>query len=218
MADSEKPTKKKQEKGYQCKNFVTLVMIAVPILVVIFGAFTDQREVVPAVEAYQVRKTAKPAVDALSQTLFGTLMKAIKEDGPVHAADFCSEEAQDLTDEVDNEFEALSIKRTSNNYRNENNAPDTYEKAALEYFARMMKEQGKLPADYVQYVSDEEYRYYKPLKVGEGCLTCHGDPENIDEEILDILEERYPDDQATGYEEGDFRGVVRVSVPTSQIR
>lgn len=218
MADSKKPAEQGGKKGYKCKNFVTLVMIAVPIIVVILGVFTDQREVVPAAEAYQVRKAAKPVVNTLSQTLFGTLMKAIKEDGPVHAADFCSEEAQNLTNEVDTEFEALSIKRTSNNYRNKNNAPDAYEKAALEHFARMMEEQGELPADYVQYVSDEEYRYYKPLKVGEGCLTCHGDPNNIDEEILDILEERYPDDRATGYEEGDFRGVVRVSVPASQIR
>jgi hypothetical protein len=32
------------------------------------------------------------------------------------------------------------------------------------------------------------------------------------------LAERYPDDEALGYAEGDFRGLIRVSVPAEVAR
>ena len=35
--------------------------------------------------------------------------------------------------------------------------------------------------------------------------------------ILEYLEERYPEDLATGYSVGDFRGVVRVSIPADRL-
>jgi hypothetical protein len=35
----------------------------------------------------------------------------------------------------------------------------------------------------------------------------------MDPGVRRVLSERYPEDLATGYEAGDFRGVVRVSIP-----
>ncbi len=56
------------------------------------------------------------------------------------------------------------------------------------------------------------YRYYKPMKVGGLCLNCHGDKAAIDQQVLALLREHYPDDEATGYAPGDFRGLISVTV------
>jgi hypothetical protein len=142
----------------------------------------------------------------------------MQEGGPVHAVDFCSLRAQPLTADVDRELGALDIKRTTFQYRNPLNAPDELEAEALQYFEQAMAETGSVPADYVQFVHANEYRYYKSLVVQEGCLNCHGDPATFSPELTQVLNERYPNDKAVGYQEGDFRGVVRVSVPTRQLR
>ena len=53
--------------------------------------------------------------------------------------------------------------------------------------------------------------------LGDLCLQCHGKPELMALEVKEALAEKYPGDLATGYEAGDFRGVVRVSVPASAL-
>lgn len=196
-----------------------LAMVLFPFLVFIIGFFADHQQIVPPDRAQQVRAIAGPAVTNISQLLFTELTKAIQEQGSVHAMDFCSKEAQRMTREVNDQFPDLTIKRTSLQYRNAKNAPDVYEREALEYFARALKARREMPSDYVQYVkSKQEYRYYRPLKIGTGCLMCHGDPKTMEPDILALLKKYYPNDKAVGYKDGDFRGLIRVSVPASQIR
>ena len=111
----------------------------------------------------------------------------------------------------------MSLKRTSFRYRNPENAPDEAEEAALLFFERAIADHGDAPAAFVQRLSPEEVRYYRPLFVGEVCLQCHGKPDSFDPQVQRILSERYPLDLATGYEAGAFRGVVRVSMPTPRV-
>jgi hypothetical protein len=49
------------------------------------------------------------------------------------------------------------------------------------------------------------------------CVACHGPADRLDPDVQAILLERYPDDQATGYEPGDLRGVVRATVPAEVV-
>jgi hypothetical protein len=109
--------------------------------------------------------------------------------------------------------EPLLLKRTSFRYRNPDNAPDPAEEDALRFFESALLEEGRAPSYLVQGPSEGEYRYYQPLFVGEMCLSCHGEPETLDPEVREVLSQRYPGDLAFGYEVGDFRGVVRVSIP-----
>ena len=75
------------------------------------------------------------------------------------------------------------------------------------------------PPDYVvQKASSREYRYYKPLVVVPPCLACHGDPADMEPELRSTLEALYPEDLATGYEAGDFRGLIRVSIPLDALQ
>jgi hypothetical protein len=142
----------------------------------------------------------------------------MEEGGAVHAIGFCSEEALSLTRSVQSEFPGdFILKRTSYRFRNPLNAPDEAEEEALLYFENAVLAGGPPPSSFVQRVSDEEYRYYRPLIVADLCLQCHGDPEAMDPEVVEALAQDYPEDLATGYEAGDFRGVVRVSVPATEV-
>ncbi len=169
-------------------------------------------------EGTQVAQIAEPAAAELMRTLVGRLTGAVEEGGAAHAVDFCSSEALPLTRAVEGGLEGgVELKRTSFRYRNPANAPDQAEEMALRYFEEALRAQGAVPASYVQRVSETELRYYKPLMVAEFCLQCHGRPEAMADEVKEAIRLRYPGDLATGYEAGQLRGVLRVSVPAERV-
>lgn len=147
--------------------------------------------------------------------LMARVKKEMQEGGPEKAIDFCSEAALPLTAEIGTaQAHPVSIKRTSSRLRNPKNAPDELERQALSYFESSLGEPGAdkaRPSKLVQKV-DGGYRYYQPITMLSACLACHGERDSINSKVLSKLAERYPNDQALGYKEGDFRGVIRVSV------
>jgi hypothetical protein len=54
-------------------------------------------------------------------------------------------------------------------------------------------------------------RYMKPVGVGAPCLHCHGT--DINAEVKAKIDALYPNDQATGYRQGDIRGAFSISSP-----
>jgi len=169
-----------------------------------------------AQEEERVMELAAPAAAALATGLIGRLSEALEEGGPVHAVDFCSMEAIPLTREVETSLaEGLTIKRSALRVRNPANAPDTLEEEALRYFASLAGTGDPLPTAWVQRTPDGGARFYRPLSMAPMCLQCHGDPEAFPPELDRILRERYPEDRAVGYSAGEFRGVIRVTVPAS---
>lgn len=153
---------------------------------------------------------------ALLKTLKAHLINAIQEGGPVHAVKFCNLQALALSDTVARTAPwKVEVKRTSFKYRNPHNAPDPLEIRALKYFEEILSRNEPLPAFYLQKVEEGKtlyYRYYKPMKVQGLCLTCHGEPNRMSSELKLTLASLYPEDKATGYREGDFRGVISVTV------
>ena len=47
--------------------------------------------------------------------------------------------------------------------------------------------------------------YVEPIILQPMCTTCHG--ESLSEPVATQIAELYPDDAATGFREGDLRGV-----------
>ncbi|WP_456464574.1 Tll0287-like domain-containing protein [Persephonella sp.] len=188
-----------------------LIIIVFTSATILTGAIADEAENTQK----EIVEIGQKVSKKLLKTLVSELKKAMKEGGPLKAIEVCSKKALELTKKVSQQ-EGVEIKRTSFKYRNPKNAPDKYEKEALKYFENALKEKGKLPKYYVQTI-DKEYRYYMPLKIKDVCLTCHGDPKHMDEKVLNKIRELYPNDKATGYTLGDFRGVIRVSIPKSTI-
>jgi hypothetical protein len=165
-----------------------------------------------------VRNEGAAATKALTGMLQSNLMAAMQEGGPSYAVDFCAGEALALTDSVARQLgSGISIKRVSENHRNPVNAPDAAEVRALRHFQDALTESGSLPEDWVQETANGELRYYRPLVIAEPCLACHGDPASMDPAVVEAIDARYPDDRATGYEIGDLRGLVRVTVSPDRI-
>lgn len=146
------------------------------------------------------------------------LQAHVAEEGPAGAMAYCAAEAQNLTRQARDQLgPGIGIKRTSFRYRNPANAPDSLEAAALERFRAAVERGDSLPDHLVQPAGEDAYRYYRPLVVGPLCVQCHGPRESLDPEVRALLRERYPDDRATGYRVGDFRGVIRVTIPASMV-
>lgn len=196
-------------------NRISIPTLATLAVLVSTGCSVDRGPIDPEHEAAVV-EAGGHAADALVANLVSHLSSAMADGGPVAAVEFCSTSAQDLTAGVA-AAEDVRVKRTTFRYRNPANAPDEHETQALRHFEAVLAETGELPAAWVQRVGLDEYRYYRPLTIAPPCLACHGSAEDIDPAVAEILAERYPEDQATGYQARDFRGLVRVSIPSERI-
>ncbi|MFW5947561.1 MAG: Tll0287-like domain-containing protein [Gemmatimonadota bacterium] len=188
-----------------------LILLAVPTFIA-----CGEEELDEATRA-RVVTAGDSAATTLVQTLGGRLSAHMTEAGPRGAIAFCAGEAQALTDSVSRSLgTGWSVKRTTLRTRNPANAPDSLEAEALQEF-RQADATGEPPEHLVQATPAGDYRYYRPLRLGQMCLECHGPRDALDPEVRTVLDERYPADQATGYAEGDFRGLVRVTVPREAV-
>jgi len=155
--------------------------------------------------------SARGAADALGQGLMTALMGQLTAAGPEGALAFCADSAQLLTARY--QAEGLDVHRTSLKVRNPANAPDSVEVRVLDFLADL-HESGVLPPEYVEVrrlaTGTRELRYFRPITVAAGCVTCHGPSDNLAPALKAVLADRYPADMAVGYAEGDLRGVIAV--------
>ncbi len=117
--------------------------------------------------------------------------------------------------EVANDFSLMTghkLKQTSLKLRNPDNAPDEWEEKVLKLFEASEYPKGSGFGEHL--VSDDKkiYRYMKPIYVEKACLECHSTKEKLRPEIREFLDERYPYDHAYGYQEGDVRGGISITV------
>ncbi|MBM3436342.1 MAG: DUF3365 domain-containing protein [Bacteroidetes bacterium] len=165
-------------------------------------------------EAMLIIATGDSVAKALNNALKRELKAAIESGGFPNAIAVCNKIAQQVTDSITLNS-GQRVKRTTIKYRNEANAPDTLEKIALDHFETLFADKKELPEFYTQKITERGesfFRFYKPVKVEQLCLGCHGKPENMDTITINRLTNLYPDDMAMGYSEGDFRGVISVTI------
>ena len=66
------------------------------------------------------------------------------------------------------------------------------------------------PSPYLTVDLGSSVGYVEPIKTGALCVTCHG--EHVAPPVQKVLAELYPDDRATGFKVGSFRGVFWAEV------
>jgi hypothetical protein len=156
-----------------------------------------------------------PAADALMQGLVSELRQAMDRDGIAAAVAFCADDALDLTDQIQGDHDpGLPLKRTTLRWRNALNAPDPWEERMLQYLDRLERTHpDSVPTQLTGRGPDGTLRYYRVLRTATMCLHCHGPIPAMAQDVRQTIRERYPDDRATGYAEGDLRGVIRVQIP-----
>lgn len=149
------------------------------------------------------RVAAFEAKDAMFKELSGALMGAIRDGGPAAAIDVCRREAPQVAMRVSKEH-GVVIGRTSFRLRNAKNAPPAWAESLV----------ADATADNAYAAgSDGTLGLLLPIRLQNACLTCHGDPAAIPDEVRSELERWYPDDQATGFAQGDLRGYFWIEVP-----
>ena len=174
-------------------------------LLVACGGETNQRS------PDEAKRIAFEASGELLKTLVTELTNAIREQETHEALDVCASVAQKITRRIAEE-RGVSMRRTALRYRNPINAPDDYERAWMEKVVAS----AEIPTDASAEVVDGELRYLRPLRVAQLCTECHGVVEGLDPRVKAALAKRYPEDMATGFVPGDFRGVISVRVPLAR--
>ena len=103
------------------------------------------------------------------------------------------------------------IKRTSLKIRNPENRPNEREVLVLNQFEDMMRKGDSLKP-LVSLNDEGRPHYYAPILAQKKCLMCHGEVGKELSVVVDsIIKSHYPNDLATGYSEGDLRGIWSVA-------
>lgn len=162
-----------------------------------------------AADNEQLQSEAAGLIPAFQQQLLGTVKQAMAEGGPAQAVEACQTLAPSIAEQ--HSQAPWKVGRTALKLRNPDNAPDAWERSVLEQFAKRA-EAGE-PIQQIRHaeVVDGQYRYMQAIGTAEACLGCHG--EKIKPELLSLLDQRYPQDQARGFREGDLRGAFTLSRP-----
>ncbi|MGB4248422.1 MAG: DUF3365 domain-containing protein [Pseudohongiellaceae bacterium] len=139
-------------------------------------------------------------------TLLPTLQLAIASGGPVHAIDVCAVQAPQIAQQL-SEDTGWNVRRVSLKARNSSTAtPDAWEIMALNMFDERQRGGQEGVNINVAEIVGREFRYMQAQPAAPLCLTCHGT--DIAPDVRSALEQRYPDDMATGYFQGQIRGAI----------
>lgn len=152
---------------------------------------------------------AKERAKALLQPFKEQMQGALKEGlakGPDEAIDSCSVKAPQIA--ADHSKDGVKVGRASSKLRNPANNAPTWVHPLL---SELEKKNAPAGEGRVLQLPSGNVGYVEPIRVAPLCLTCHG--ENVAKPISDKLAQKYPQDKATGYKDGDFRGVFWVEMP-----
>lgn len=141
------------------------------------------------------------------QQLKGELMEGMKK-GTANAIDVCAIKAPEIANAVGSE--TVTVGRTSHKLRNPANAPREWVKPLLDAYTANPQD---LTPRVVQ-LENGYVGYVEPITVGPMCLACHGS--SIAESTKAAIAAKYPDDEAVGFENGDFRGLFWVEFATKK--
>ena len=144
------------------------------------------------------------------KALSGKLKSQIIEGGVEQALPFCNNKAIPLTDSLSAVYNA-KIERVAVNYRNpKNKALDYDSNVYMEYEGQLSD--GKMVKPKLHTTESGQTVFYAPIILKGQCVVCHGEPiTEITESTLAKINELYPVDNATGFVEGDLRGLWKIT-------
>lgn len=168
---------------------------------------------VSGADAITYMKIGNEVTDSVQAKLKANLVAAMQEGGPTNAVEFCNAKAMPLTASYSKKFNT-EVSRVSDKNRNPKNAPNEKELAVIKDFKQQI-EDGKPVSPKVAIDEDGKKHFYAPIFTGGVCLTCHGDPKNMQPELVNVLDSLYPNDKARGYAVDELRGIWSVKFKNS---
>ena len=178
-----------------------------------FAAILTLSSSVYAADMQALTKEGKSVMQSFGKTLKGALVGAMNKGGPNNALHVCNVQAPQIASSISMKS-GWTVARSSHKLRNPANQADDFTRAAIEDFlARQAK--GEKPNTMIKTAIVEEngkkvFRMVKAIPTKDVCLKCHGG-NTVKPEVLKNIKELYPQDQATGFQPGEMRGVFTLS-------
>jgi hypothetical protein len=166
----------------------------------------------PRPDSALVINAGKEIVTESFAAISNALGTAMTRGGIPHAIEYCNTVAIELTDSVSTQYE-VKVRRASHKPRNPNNRANEMEMASIEAYMQMISDGAELTPRLA--FQENSVIYHAPLRlVTFTCLSCHGNTnEDILEEDYTIIKKHYPNDEATGFELDELRGIWSVTFP-----
>lgn len=162
----------------------------------------------------QARTNADQAIREMQRQLKLELQTALQQGGGVAAIRVCRERAPVIAAQL-NQTLGVTIRRTSERWRNPANAPDTFESGVLKQFAAAAAAAAEVNQLRFEEVLNDQgqprLHVMQAIALQGPCVMCHG--AELSDDIRDSLRLLYPADHATGFSPGELRGAFSVSVP-----
>jgi len=161
---------------------------------------------VAPVDRAALESRGRAVVQAFQGQLKAELVAALA-DGPEHAIGVCSVRAPEIAAELS--VGGVAVGRATHRPRNPANAASGWLEPIVAEYVAAGGEGGPRLVD----LPDGRHGWVEPIRIQAPCLACHGT--DLAAPIAETLRRTYPDDRAVGFAEGDFRGVVWVTLPAA---
>ena len=125
--------------------------------------------------------------------------------GPVEAIGACKVQAPEIAKALSKD--GINLGRSSHRLRNPANSPPEWVSPILGAYVDDSADR----APRVVPLQNNRFGYVEPILIKPLCLTCHG--EVLAPDVASRIDELYPEDRATKFNDGDFRGVFWVEFP-----
>jgi hypothetical protein len=170
----------------------------------------------PEQEAAAIARGQAIAKETFS-LLSSNLQSAIVSGGVTNALPYCSLAASPLTASIA-ERHGVALQRITQRPRNPEARADAQEEVVLAQFQARVQS-GTAPRPLATNLLAGRATFFAPIVIqNELCLNCHGVPgREIQSETQALLTKLYPQDEATGYREGDLRGAWRIDIPLAAL-
>ncbi len=156
--------------------------------------------------------SAKSAASKLGTTVRTKLVDAMNAGGAANAIQVCSKEAPSMAAQITTDT-GVRVGRSSLKLRNAQNAPPGWVQTWLLAQGGKKADQTTGMEGVFEVPGGRVARFLKPIAIEGLCLSCHGDPSQIEAPVKALLADKYPDDKATAYAVGDLRGALWAEVP-----
>ncbi len=151
------------------------------------------------------KEQALQARDQLMAGLISELTASLSENGPVHSIRVCKDRAPVIARSV-RQKSGVNIGRTSFRLRNPANRPPNW--------ATQLVEQ-QVQQEVAVELAENQLGVLSPIRLQATCLLCHGDRQQVIPDVQAALATHYPEDKATGFDEGELRGYFWMEVPAA---
>jgi hypothetical protein len=174
------------------------------ILLLLAGAQPWSLQAAPE-DSDRTRARGAELLQPFKKALMGALKDGLAE-GPAEAVDTCHIRAPGIPAQA--APEGVELGRTSHKLRNPDNKPTEWQQAMLKHYRRSGDSSPQS-----RRLDNGRLAYAEPIKVKPMCVTCHGPRDEIPAAVRAKLDAQYPNDEATGFEVGDFRGIFWATWP-----